>query len=140
MIIKKIKLNADRLGIITSIACAIHCTLLPLLVSSLPLFNFDILENKAVEWSMIILALSFGVLSLYHGYADHHKKILPLILFSIGFSCLILNQIIAEKFVFFLIPLSSVCIISAHIFNLYYCRISGKCKVHDTTKKNTRAL
>lgn len=130
MIIKKIKLNADRLGIITSIACAIHCTILPLLVTSLPLLNIEILENKIIEWGMISLSLAFGSLSLYHGYTHHHKKAVPFILFTTGFIFLILNQVIAEQFVFIFIPLSAVCIISAHALNIYHCRNSGKCCAH----------
>lgn len=126
MIIKKLKLNADRLGIITSIACAIHCTVLPALVSTLPLLGFDILENKTIEWGMISLAFLFGTLSLYHGYAHHHNKLLPLVLFLFGFTCLILNQAIAERFVLIFIPASSIFIISAHVLNIYYCRVSGK--------------
>lgn len=137
MIIKKIKLNADRLGIITSIACAIHCTVLPLLVSSISLFNFDILENKAIEWGMISLALAFGSLSLYHGYAHHHKKNIPVILFATGFFFLILNQVIAERFVFIFIPLSAVCIISAHVLNIYFCRNSGKCCAHKSPQQKS---
>lgn len=127
MIIKEVKANADRLGIITSIACAIHCTILPALISSLPFLGVDILENKFVEWSMISFALLFGVLSLYHGYMHHHKKLMPLLLFFSGFACLIVNQIIAERFLFILIPAASIFIISAHILNIYHCRISGKC-------------
>lgn len=135
MIIKKLKVNADRLGIITSIACAVHCTVLPALVSTLPLLGLDILENKAIEWSMISLAFLFGTLSLYHGYTHHHKKSLPLILFLFGFTCLILNQAIAERFVLLFIPTSSLCIISAHVLNIYYCRLSGKCRANKAPHK-----
>ncbi len=126
MITKKLKLNADRWGIITSIACAVHCTVLPLLVSCLPFLNIEILEHKAIEWSMIALALIFGTLSLYHGYTYHHKKYLAFVLFLTGFGFLILNQVFTERFVFIFIPLASAGIISAHVLNLYYCRVSGK--------------
>lgn len=136
MIIKKIKLNADRLGIITSVACAIHCTILPLLVSSASLFNFEILENKAIEWGMICLALAFGSLSLYHGYAHHHRNAIPVILFSTGFIFLILNQLIAERFVYIFIPLSAAGIISAHVLNIYYCRKSGRCCANKSPLNN----
>lgn len=141
MIFKKLRLNADRLGIITSVACAIHCTVLPALISSLPFLGFDILENKAIEWSMISLALLFGTLSLYHGYAHHHKKTLPLVLFLIGFAFLIFNQVIGERLILIFIPFASLFIISAHVLNLYYCRISGKCEAHKLPRKNpVRAL
>lgn len=137
MAFKKIKLNYDRLGIITSIACAVHCTILPVCISTLPFLGINILENKTIEWTMIVLAFVFGSLSLYHGYTHHHRKILPLLLFSAGFVFLILNQVIGERFVFIFIPAASISIISAHVINIYHCRISGKCKAHQADTGNT---
>ena len=128
---KTFKINYDRLGIFTSVACAIHCTILPLLISSLPFLGFDILENNAIEWSMIALALIFGCASLYHGYSRHHKNVKPLILFVIGFLFLILNQVWAEAFVYIFIPLSAVFIIGAHTLNVYYSRTCSR-----ETRKN----
>ena len=59
----KLKLNWDGLGIITSIACAIHCGVLPLLLPALPLFGVNIVHNKAFEWGMIFLAFFVGATS-----------------------------------------------------------------------------
>lgn len=122
---KRLKISYDKLGIFTSIACAIHCTLLPLLVSSLAFWGIDWLEHKGIEWSMIGLALLFGTISLYHGYKQHHGKALPLVLFGVGFLFLILNQAIAERFVYIFIPTSALCIITAHTLNIVFSR---KCK------------
>lgn len=116
------KLNYDRLGIFTSIACAVHCTLLPLLVSTLPFLGINIPEHKGIEWTMIFLALLFGTLPLYHGYRQHHHKLAPLVLFGIGFTFLVLNQLVAERFVYLFIPLSAIAIITAHSLNLAYSR------------------
>ena len=41
----KLKINWDALGIGASLACAIHCALLPLFLSSLPLFGTNIINN-----------------------------------------------------------------------------------------------
>jgi hypothetical protein len=38
----KIKVNWDGLGIFTSIACAIHCGVLPFVLPALPLFGINI--------------------------------------------------------------------------------------------------
>ncbi|HEX7905671.1 MAG TPA: MerC family mercury resistance protein, partial [Chitinophagaceae bacterium] len=56
----KYKINWDALGIGASLACAIHCALLPLLISSLPLFGMDIINNETFEISMIVLAFGIG--------------------------------------------------------------------------------
>ncbi|MEO7446128.1 MAG: MerC domain-containing protein, partial [Ferruginibacter sp.] len=62
-----VKLNWDGLGIATSLACAIHCAVLPLILTSLPLFGINIIHNSYFEWMMIALAFGVGIYSLYHG-------------------------------------------------------------------------
>ena len=76
----KFKINWDGLGIATSLACAIHCIVLPLVLTSLPLFGINIIHNVYFEWAMIIIAFAVGVYALVHGYHTHHKKPLPVIL------------------------------------------------------------
>jgi hypothetical protein len=49
-------INWDALGIATSLACAIHCAILPLILSSLPLFGINIVDNIGFEYFMIFLA------------------------------------------------------------------------------------
>jgi len=54
----KTKINWDALGIATSLACAIHCALLPLFLTSLPLLGFNIIENTGFEYLMILIAFA----------------------------------------------------------------------------------
>ncbi len=119
---KRFKLNYDKWGIVTSAICAVHCTVLPLFVSTLPLMGIEVLENKAIEWSLILLSMVFGITSLQHGYRRHHGKIYPVFLFVTGFTFLIVNQLTHEQFILLLIPLSAILIITAHSWNLYLSR------------------
>ena len=89
----KFKINWDALGITASLACAIHCAILPLFLASLPLFGVNIIENQAFEIGMIGLAFVVGIYALWHGYRWHHHKILPILLFSIGIASLMLKQL-----------------------------------------------
>ena len=89
----KLKLNWDGLGIATSIVCAIHCGILPLIVPILPLFGVNVIHNLLFEWGMITLAFLVGSYSLLHGYNKHHHTRLPILLFLIGFLFLIAKQI-----------------------------------------------
>ena len=127
----KIKINWDSLGIITSIACAIHCILLPLVFTSLPLFGADIIHNSIFEWSMISLAFFVGMYALLHGYKTHHKNSLPLILFSIGFLFLIAKQYWLNIETVLIIP-AVIFIIAAHIKNFLLCRKSKCTSPHHT--------
>jgi tetrahydromethanopterin S-methyltransferase subunit C len=120
-----IKLNWDALGIGTSIACAIHCALLPVLLTTLPVFGIDIIHNLFFEWGMIALAFVVGSYSLFHGYIKHHRSFTPVIIFSIGFIFLILKQIFHEREIPLLI-VAVIFIISAHYYNYRLCHRS-KC-------------
>ena len=121
----KLKINWDSLGIITSVACAIHCILLPVVFTSLPLFGFDIIHNSFFEWGMIALAFFVGMYALLHGYKTHHKNYLPLILFTIGFTFLIAKQFWLDIESYLIIP-AVFFIIAAHIKNYLLCK-QNKC-------------
>ncbi len=73
----KFRINWDALGITASVACAIHCALLPLFLSSLPLFGVNIIHNLAFEAGMVLLAFCIGTYSFYHGYKKHHHSFMP---------------------------------------------------------------
>lgn len=119
----KLKINWDALGIGASLACAIHCALLPLFLSSLPLFGVNIIENTGFEIGMIVLALCIGTYSLYHGYRKHHHNLLPLSLFFSGFIFLILKQFFFVQYETWLLIPAVILIITAHVLNFRFCRV-----------------
>jgi hypothetical protein len=121
---KFFKINFDALGIVSSIACAIHCAILPLIVSSLPLFGINIINNIWFEYGMIALAFVIGLYSLKHGFTKHHHKILPVVLFSLGIVFLILKQVFHRWMIYFLIP-GVTLIVLAHWINFRYCNFTG---------------
>lgn len=119
------KINWDVLGITTSLACAIHCAFLPVAVSTLPVFGINIIHNALFEWGMIGFAFLVGSYSLFHGYARHHRRLVPVILFTAGFLLLVLKQFFhsfENWFILFAVPL----IIAAHYYNYRLCHKS-KC-------------
>lgn len=120
-----IKINWDAFGIATSIACAIHCALLPVIVSSLPVFGINIVHNPVFEWGMIALAFVVGSYSLFHGYIKHHRSLAPALIFSFGFVFLILKQFFVQHDIMLLL-VAVIFIISAHFYNYRLCHRS-KC-------------
>ena len=125
-----LKINWDAWGIGASLACAIHCALLPLFLSSLPLFGVNIINNIGFEIGMVLLALCIGSYALYHGYKKHHHRQWPLILFFIGFIFLILKQFFIRVETWLLIP-AVLFIISAHLLNFRFCRVHNHAHADD---------
>jgi MerC mercury resistance protein len=121
------RINLDLMGMITSVACAIHCAILPLILTSLPLFGINIINNSFFEWTMIGIAFVVGCYALSHGYRGHHQNLKPLLIFTAGFAFLILKQIFFKYEFGFLAP--AVCLILyAHFLNF---RFIGQFKTSD---------
>jgi hypothetical protein len=115
------KINWDAIGISTSLACAIHCALLPLFLTSLPLFGVNIIENKNFEYLMVALAFAVGAYSFYHGKKKHHHNWLPLVLFATGIVLLLMKIRWHEWRLVLLLP-AVASIITAHYLNYRLCR------------------
>ena len=120
-----IKLNWDAMGIATSVACAIHCAVLPVILTTLPIFGINIIHNLFFEWGMIALAFVVGSYSLFHGFVKHHRSFTPIIIFSVGFFFLVLKQFLLEA-EYALLTIAVILIITAHYYNYRICHRS-KC-------------
>jgi undecaprenyl pyrophosphate phosphatase UppP len=125
-----VRINYDALGIAASLACAIHCAILPLVLSSLPLFGINIINNTGFEYLMIGIAFIIGSYSLWHGYRKHHHKLYPVLLFTAGICLLFMKQYFHEHFIKFLIP-AVILIVSAHWLNYTECKRAKHCHVDD---------
>ncbi len=117
------RINWEALGIAASVACAIHCAVLPLFLTGLPLFGINIIHNIFVEVLLMGLAFFIGFSTLWHGYKKHHQHWATLIPFSSGMILFTLNQFFTFPYSSFLfvIPAASLVII-AHLLNHRYCR------------------
>ena len=126
----KFKINWDAFGIAASVACAIHCALLPLILSSLPLFGINIIENQGFEFLMIALAFVVGVYSLYHGRKKHHHSYYPMVLFAAGISLLFIKSMLHSHSLILLLPAVSLVVI-AHYLNYKLCRVHNHAHADD---------
>ena len=118
------------MGITMSIACAIHCAILPLFFSFLPLFGINIIHNMAFEVGRVPLLHAIGTYSLYHGYKRHHHSKLPFILFCLGIILLVLKLFFIHYETWLLLP-AVILIVSAHLFNFRLCRVHNHAHADD---------
>ena len=124
------KINWDALGITASVACAIHCALLPLFFTSLPIFGINIIQNILFEVVMVFVAFIIGTYSLYHGFRKHHHSFLPLMVFAVGFVFLILKLFLVQYENWLLVP-GVAGIIFAHIINYKSCQLHNHAHKED---------
>jgi len=124
------RFNWDILGITTSVACAIHCAILPLLLTSLPLFGMEIIHNPTFELVMILFSLIIGFWSLWHGYKKHHHSFIPIFLFMVGISLLFAKQV-WHLYELWFVPFAVVFIVSGHLLNYRSCRLHNHAHADD---------
>lgn len=125
-------INWDKLGIAASIACAIHCAVMPLFISSLPLFGINLIDNKGFEFFMIGVAAVLGILALRHGFKlhHHHHRYIPMLLFLAGIVFLIAKEIVGNHPLWMIVA-AVVLIVSAHFVNYRMCRQANHCHSSD---------
>ena len=123
------KINLDKVGIGASFLCAIHCALLPLLFTTLPMLSVELLENKKVELGFIVFSLIVGCSALYNGYSRHHHKTLPLFVFIAGIALLFIAHYLLEYNWETLVKIiGAITIIIAHTLNWHFCKQCSICK------------
>lgn len=115
------KINWDAFGIATSVACAIHCAILPLVLTSFPLFGVELIHNLWFEYLMILIAFCVGAYSLYHGRKKHHHSWIPMITFGTGILFLVAKVIFHDLQLWLLLP-AVLLIVTAHFLNYKLCR------------------
>lgn len=118
----RLKINWDAVGVTASFACAIHCAVLPVFLTSLPLFGVNIIDNPGFEYGMVVVALAVGCYSLYHGKNKHHHSWVPFRLFLAGMLLLILKVKWHDWQLWLLLP-AVMLIITAHVLNYRFCRV-----------------
>jgi MerC mercury resistance protein len=116
-----LKINWDALGVGTSVACAVHCAVLPVLLSNLPVLGINIINNNKFEYFMIFLAFTIGAYTLSHGYRKHHQRPVPLLLFAAGMLLLFAKQY-WHHYELWILPFAVLGIVSAHFVNFRFCR------------------
>jgi hypothetical protein len=126
---RKVGSRLDSIGMTASTLCAIHCAIVPVLLTFLPLTGLGFLANPLLEWGMIVLALVLGVSSIFLSYFRTHKKALPLLLLLIGFIAIIAGHIYLRGWLeAVVVPLGGLTIAAAHFINFKYV---GMCNNSD---------
>ena len=69
--LNKVTGKADRLGIAGSLLCAVHCALMPLMLSVLPALGVGLTGTVDWDQTFVVFATLLGVATLSLGYRRH---------------------------------------------------------------------
>ena len=124
---------ADKFAAGLSIACALHCLLVPsfLLVTSGALALS--IDNELIHWAILFLAIPISVYALITGVLNHKDYAVFLVgLAGLGilFVTALSESSISETLVIALTLLGSALVVYAHMKNFQLCK-ELDCDCHD---------
>ncbi|MBC8139422.1 MAG: MerC domain-containing protein [Fibrella sp.] len=117
--------DLDQVGMTASLICAVHCALMPMAVTLLPLVGLDFLAHESAEWMLLGLSLLIGCGSIWLGFREHRRRHALLVL-AIGFALLVTGRIAeardSELPGVFLVVLGGMAVAGAHFVNRRLCQ------------------
>jgi hypothetical protein len=120
----------DGAGATASLVCAVHCALMPLVITLLPLVGLGFLSSEPVEWSLLGLSALLGVSSLCLGYRRHRSR-KALCVLAVGLGLIAAGRTIEMREVrgpsVLLVVCGGVTIAGAHLVNRRLCWTCQKC-------------
>lgn len=108
----------DKIAITSSILCAIHCAILPLIITASTWVGFQQLKNPMIEWVFIILGLILFYFSIFRKKKTYKSK--NIIIYGIiASSFLIISRFtfVKEVEIYFTLA-GTFCLVYVHFKNL----------------------
>ncbi|MBT3134440.1 MerC domain-containing protein [Alteromonas sp. ALT199] len=145
----KVQFISDRLAMILSSLCVIHCLLTPILLISIPaLASVSILNDETFHQILLFFVLPIGAFALSVGYLHHRSKWVvlagafgltllssPLLVEWLGLG----HEVLGENGEVIITVIASSIIVSAHIVNYRLRKYTRKstCEEHETAQSHT---
>lgn len=133
--IKQAPLILDKVGATASLTCAIHCALMPFVITLLPLMGLSFLADQRVEWMLLGISAVIGITSLCLGFREHRSR-RALAILSVGIALVAMGRILEiDKKGIWGVPIvvfGGIIIAGAHLLNQRLCQTCRTCQHHDT--------
>lgn len=130
-------MNLDKIGMVASISCAIHCTLLPFIMIAVPTFSVSLFASEEIEWLFLGISFLLNLISLCFGFKKH-KSYKAFSFSGIGFGLIVICNMIKihysrhNHFEFdlynIILILGGISIALSYYFNNLLCKNCKVCK------------
>ena len=114
----------DKTGIWMSALCAVHCLVLPVLLSMSVFSGLAFMENERIENMVLIISAVVGAASLIPAALRHHRKFTPIFLLLCGFLMIAFGKFLFHEFESVLTSSGAGLVALSHYVNFRLCRKS----------------
>jgi hypothetical protein len=121
------RLWIDSLGATVSVACAIQCSLFPLLVSVLPLIGLGFLLGDGLERVFLITSLVLAMSSFGSGFRAHRRFYIFAFLLSASALILTGRLWVDPSYEVPLVVSGTLILAAGHLLNRRLCRLCATC-------------
>lgn len=111
------RFTSDTAGFITSMLCAIHCSVVPVFISLGLLSSKSWLHSHSLDWMVIGLGVVIASYSLVGDYFRKHRNAAPVITALFGFCLLITGMIEHHGWMLVFSVLGGILVAMAHLIN-----------------------
>jgi len=121
----------DNTGACLSVACAIHCIAMPLLITILPLIGLGFLANERAELVFITGTIGLAIGSLAWGIR-HHRSWRAFLILLVALVFITTSRTAVEgtfEVVFY--STGGILLASAHLVNRHLCNTCPTCEPGD---------
>ena len=126
----------DKAGMVASITCAVHCMIMPLIITLLPIFGLSLFATEEFEWFLLMISAILGMVSLCFGFKKH-KSYRAFSFLGIGLTLIVIGRLMHEHvnhlkvFVFDLylvfLVVGAVSVALSHWLNNKLCNSCNSC-------------
>lgn len=126
--------SLDKVGATASLLCAVHCALMPLVITLLPLLGLAFLADERIEWALVGFSAAMGVSSLCLGYRVHRSR-RALTVLAVGLGLLAAGRIAERRYQepwgVPLVVVGGVGVATSHLLNRRLCHSCRLCQLKD---------
>jgi hypothetical protein len=121
-------LPVEKLGVLFSVLCAIHCLTFPIVLFAAPYLASSFAFSVKMEWILVVLSFGMALFLLFQDYQKHRKP-LPLYFLALGVMSKVIDTWVGLKSIEWIFGLSlGIFITLAYWFN-YKHKTACTCKI-----------
>ncbi|WP_329605532.1 MerC domain-containing protein [Rheinheimera sp. UJ63] len=126
--IAKARVLFDKVGIMVTSLCAIHCIMLPVILPILPLLGLTAGHNHAFEGIVLLLTMALGFFTLFVGFHRYHRKLYPFYALFLGGFIYWQRGAWGSEYEHLILIIGATLVVSAHIMNMRLCNSCNSCE------------